>query len=205
MAQRAYLDERVRKDETVGYRARWRLGGVGGWQTETFAVKRKAELFRLDVEDAGLRWPDGWAKGIGRVTMAGESSGAHLFAEVAGLYLNTRTRVQPDTLMRYRMQATSLAELFPIVEDIDDQAIATWITTMQRTGSTPKTISNYHGLLYSIMAYAVKKQLRTTNPCADPQLPDRRRQQEGVITALTEAEFEMNRACIHQDIWSRGR
>jgi hypothetical protein len=67
MAQRAYLDERVRKDGSVGYRVRWRLGGVGRFQTETFFVKRKAERFVLDVEDAGLRWPADWVKGLGRV------------------------------------------------------------------------------------------------------------------------------------------
>jgi hypothetical protein len=67
MAQRAYLDERARKDGAIGYRVRWRLGGVGGFQTETFAVERKAERFLLDVEDAGLRWPAGWVKGLGRV------------------------------------------------------------------------------------------------------------------------------------------
>jgi hypothetical protein len=143
MAQRAYLDERARKNGTVGYRVRWRLGGVGGFQTETFVIKRKAERFLLDVEDAGLRWPQGWVKGLGRV--AGAETGGHhgdqghLFRDVADLYLNTRTGAQPDTLARYRGQVAALSTHFPITEDIDDQATAAWITAMQRAGKSRQT------------------------------------------------------------------
>jgi integrase len=198
MAQRAYLDERVRKDgTTVGYRVRWRLGGVGPFQTETFVARRPAERFRLDVEDAGLRWPAGWVKGLGRVPDDADRPG-HLFGDVADLYLNTRTRVQPDTLARYRVQVAALAEHFPIIEDIDDQAIAAWITAMRRAGKSPKTVSNQHGLLFVIAGYAVKKQLRATNPFADTQLPDRRRENPSV-KALTEAEFRLVHDCIHPD------
>jgi hypothetical protein len=52
-----------------------------------------------------------------------------------------------------------LASFFPMVETIDDQAVAAWIRTLRKAGRAPKTIANYHGLLYAICAYAVRKGL----------------------------------------------
>ncbi|MCW2609819.1 MAG: hypothetical protein JWM15_1065, partial [Cryptosporangiaceae bacterium] len=40
-------------------------------------------------------------------------------------------------------------------------------------GARPKTIANYHGLLYMILAAAVRAGLRPGNPCAGTRLPDR--------------------------------
>lgn len=199
MTQRAYLDERVRKDGNVGYRVRWRLDGAGLWQTETFDVERKALRFRMDVEDAGLRWPQGWIKGIGRVPVVEDHAETHPFEEFALLYLNTRKRTQADTVQRYQRQVHVLAQHFPVVEEVDDQAVANWITAMQAAGSSAKTISNYHGLLFALLAYAVKKGLRPANPCADTQLPDRHREQTDVLTALDETEYATILACLHDD------
>lgn len=55
---------------------RWRPGGSrdhAGWESETFATKREAMHFKIDVEEAGHQWPvnaEGlpWVKGIGYVS-----------------------------------------------------------------------------------------------------------------------------------------
>ncbi|MGZ4524441.1 MAG: hypothetical protein ACXVXO_13660 [Mycobacteriaceae bacterium] len=52
------------------------------------------------MEDAGLRWPQHCVKGFDYVIPADDARRAHRFEGVAALYLNTRTRVQPDTLLR---------------------------------------------------------------------------------------------------------
>ncbi|MGZ4524442.1 MAG: hypothetical protein ACXVXO_13665 [Mycobacteriaceae bacterium] len=62
----------------------------------------------------------------------------------------------------------ALAEHFPIVDDIDDQDITAWITAMHQAGKSSKTISNQHGLLFAVGAYAVKKQLRSTTRSPTP-------------------------------------
>jgi integrase len=196
----ASLEIRKRRDQSVCYRVRWRTGGTreGSWNSESFEDERAAQRFQLDVEEAGEHWPKGWTKGVGYPERAVGTT--HAFEDFALLYLNTRKRAQPDTVKRYRAQVKNLAAAFPVIEDVDDQAIADWITDMQRLGKSPKTISNYHGLLFAVMAYAVKKQLRLTNPCADTQLPDRKRDQADVITALSEAQYRLVRDHAHEDV-----
>jgi hypothetical protein len=44
----------------VSIQIKWRMDGR--WQSETFTDPRAAAEFRLAVEQAGHRWPDGWIK-----------------------------------------------------------------------------------------------------------------------------------------------
>jgi hypothetical protein len=48
-----------------------------------------------------------------------------------------------------------------------------WVNARETAGARPKTIANYHGLLYMILAAAVRAGLRPGNPCAGTRLPDR--------------------------------
>lgn len=57
----AALVERPRSDGSMAYQVRWRQYGT--WQSETFGVKRLAQRFVLDLEDAGNEWPAGWTPG----------------------------------------------------------------------------------------------------------------------------------------------
>jgi len=127
--------------------------------------------FKLDVEEAGDRWPAGWAPGFGYVSdVAAPPAGQTAFLEFAEQYLNTRTAVSGYQMTRYRSDVRRLAGHFPVVEEIDDQAAATWVRWMLAQGRAAKTIANY-GLLFAICAYAVRKGLLPTSPCADTQLP----------------------------------
>jgi integrase len=166
----AALVERPRSDGSMAYQVRWRQYGT--WQSETFGAKRLAQRFVLDVEDAGNQWPAGWTPGIGYEPGPPPPS-ATPFTEFADLYLQTRTGVSSYVLMRYRKMVAQLAPHFPTIEDLDDQVVVRWVRSMQSAGASPKTIANYHGLLYSILGYAVGKGLLSQNPCASTQLPRR--------------------------------
>lgn len=93
------------------------------------------------------------------------------FAGLAERYLLTRTSVSAYQLTRYRSMVHRLAERFPVVEKIDDEAIAAWVRDNLDAGTSPKTIANYHGLLYGICGHAVRKGLLAANPCALTRLP----------------------------------
>jgi integrase len=187
----AAVVERKRRDGSCAFQVRWRQGE--SWQSETFGAKRAAARFALDVEEAGHRWPRGWTPGIG-YEAAEPAPSAISFAEFAGQYLATRTAVSSYQLTRYRSAVTRLASHFELVEAIDDQRVAAWIGAMLDAGSAPKTIANYHGLLFAICAYAVRKELLPQNPCADTQLPRRNAfddEGEPITCFLEVSEFEL--------------
>lgn len=165
----AFVVERVRLGGAA-YQVRWRQDGR--WHSDTFGTKRQALRFQCDVEDAGNRWPDGWVPGYGYAAAAPPTPVAETpFAELAERYLLTRTSVSSYQLARYRGMVARLAEIFPVVEDIDDGAIAGWIRGCQAAGVAAKTIANYHGLLHGVLGHGVRKGLLAANPCADTRLP----------------------------------
>lgn len=188
----ASIVERRRRDGSLGYQVRWRQDGR--WQSDIFDTPRKAQRFRLDVEDAGNRWPDGWMPGVGYAKDIEGPTGRTPFLDFAEQYLNTRTAVSGYQLTRYRSAIKRMAEDFPIVEEIDDQAVARWVRRMLADARAPKTIANYHGLLFPICAYAVRKGLLLNNPCQDTQLPKRSAYDEDgepIACFLERPEFEL--------------
>lgn len=76
---------RQRADGGVTYQVKWRLGGTraGAWASESFTSERAAQRFCLDVEDAGMQWPDGWVKGQGYVQAVEPAAPVPTYADVA--------------------------------------------------------------------------------------------------------------------------
>jgi integrase len=190
----AAVVERRRKDRSLAFQVRWREDGT--WQSETFATRRAAQRFAFDVEAAGHRWPPGWTPGLGFATaIAPEQVVAPTtFTELAERYLDTRTGVSSYVLRRYRRMVCRLGGHFALVADIDDQAVARWVRAMLDAGAAPKTIANYHGLLYAILGYGVRKGVLVANPCADTQLPKLTSvdaEGEPLTCFLEPAEFEL--------------
>ena len=56
-------ERRPNRDGTTSWRIAWREDGKK--QSETFATRQAAQEFRVLVEGAGNRWPEGWVKGHG--------------------------------------------------------------------------------------------------------------------------------------------
>lgn len=124
----AFLVERNRRGGDA-FQVRWRQDGA--WQSDIFDTKRKALRFTCDVEDAGNQWPEGWVPGYGyaAASAAAEPGADTAFSALAEQYLNTRTSVSSYQMTRYCGMVRRLGQHFTVVQDIDDQAVATWVQT----------------------------------------------------------------------------
>jgi integrase len=204
--------KRTHKDGSATYKVQWRLGGSrdGRWQSETFAERRAALKFQSLVEAHGQRWPDGWIKGIGFGTPAQEAAAPaeHLLSTFGAEYVRRLTSAGPDTQTRYLKQVETLVAWIwetrgsePTIENLTTDDDQDWIVARRRAGASPKTISNYHGLLSAIMKSAVAKALISRNPCEGVKLPpldDGTEEDEDKIF-LTEQEFGLVHSCIDED------
>jgi integrase len=209
----AQVVERPRgKDGSAGisYQVKWRLGGTrsGAWVSETFSGRAHAESFRLDVEDAGHQWPKGWVKGKGYV--APEPSMAVTFAVVAMDYFTTqakridRGKITPYTVHRYeRTYAIHLSETFDalLFADVTPEDVEDWVDVQIGLGFAPKSIRNWHGLLFSIMDHGRKKmRLRPDNPCELTELPEANAREARQVRFFQHGEWRMFRACLKADV-----
>jgi integrase len=194
----------------TSHRIKWRQEGT--FQSETFGAARKdaARNFKRDVELAGNAWPDGWIKGVGyRRDLDAPTAPDQPLITYAVQFARDKTGIQPDTRQRYARQATALAlELNNIVaadadldtdtatvQNLTDRHVGRWINSRESiTRSKPKTIANWHGLLFQIMERAVDEGLRLRNPCTStgkalPRADAYRTDEEMVF--LTETEFAL--------------
>jgi integrase len=182
----ANLDPRpsASADVITSYRVKWREAGKPKVQAESFGADQRAVAlrFKRDVELAGNCWPDGWIKGVGyRSDLLAEPPVAdQTFLTFAMQCVRDKTGIQPDTRQRYANQAKVLAyELGTqvaadeavdatavTIQNLTDRHVARWINARDTAGSSPKTIANWHGFLFEVMARAMEEGLRSNNPCA---------------------------------------
>jgi integrase len=52
------------------------------------------------------------------------------------------------------------------IQNMTDRHVARWINARELAGSSPKTLTNWHGVLFEVMQRAVEEGLRAANPCA---------------------------------------
>ena len=181
----ANLDPRPSASAAIitSYRIKWRETGKPGFQADSFGPDRlqQAQRFKLDVELAGNRWPDGWIKGFGYRSDILEDPTVvdQPFLAFAMQFVRDKTGIQPDTRQRYARQVDVMAKELggqvaadltisateATVQNVTDRHISRWINARFKAGSYPKTIANWHGLLYEVMQGAVEEGLRSTNPC----------------------------------------
>ena len=119
-------------------------------------------------------------KGVGYVGARAQPVAEVPFLPYARSYVRDLTGITPATRHRYDRQVLALdQQLRPIVgEDVtvanvEEVHVRRWVNAREAAGARPKTIANYHGLLYMILAAAVRAGLRPGNPCAGTRLPDR--------------------------------
>jgi integrase len=200
-----------RRKDGMHYQVRWHLGGSrdGPWQSETFTDRRAAGRFKTDVELAGNVWPEGWVKGVGYLPGgADEQEADQPLAEFGAAYIRRLTTAGPGTLSAYQQQLRSLVRWLrevkgvePTVRNISTNDDKDWINTRRRAGASPKTIANYHGLLYAMLKDATRQGLRANNPCDGVKLPVREddTEDDNEKVFLTEPEFERLHRCIAAD------
>lgn len=209
----ASIRERRRTNGTVGYTVAWRLGGTrtGHPESETFDTRREAQDFRLDVQAAGHQWPEGWVKGVGYVRVAPvvevPPPQEHRLLDFGTRFVRSRTAIGPDTRTLYsrhigRMDAwlTPIVDGLPMVETLTNDHVRAFVNAREAAGAAPKTIRNYHGLLFSVMEYAIAQELREGNPCGGTRLPEPADiDDDEQMTFLTEDEMRLLLDCLGDD------
>jgi len=199
----ATIKARKRADGRLSYRVVWRAGGGrdGAWESETFGVRSHAVRFCRDVDDAGQHWPAGWVKGAGYRQDTTVAPKDPTFVDFGKTYVRDLTGITPATRHRYDRQVALVAEqLREVVREVvtvgnlQGVHVRRWVNAREAAGARPKTIANYHGLLYMIMSSAVQCGLRPGNPCAGTRLPDRYSpdaEGDGDVVFLTEKQFAL--------------
>lgn len=200
----ATVKTRVLSSGVATYRVVWRAGGSrqGAWESETFAGKAAAGRFRRDVDLAGQLWPQGWVKGVGyRAADDDQQAPVPLLADYGRSYVRDLTGITPATRHRYDRQVLLVVEQLrgvlrdePTVANLEQVHIRRWVNARESAGARPKTIANYHGLLFMILAAASRAGLRAGNPCDGTRLPDRYAPDidgDGDVVFLTESQFLM--------------
>lgn len=148
----ASIEKRVNR-ASVSWRVIWYQDGER--QYETLADDVEAAKFKQLVEGSGNRWPHGWTKGVG---YGAEATGP-TFEEWAEKAIARRSRASERAKEDYRRDLRTYA--FPLfgrrpvgalmIEDSD-----ALVEGMLALGRSPKTISNVHGLVSSIVKDAMK-------------------------------------------------
>jgi integrase len=151
------------------------------------------------VEAGGERWPDGWVKGEGFVRpldVADPLTRPPRFDEIGEEYVRQIVDLSPGQRKRYLGQLQMLAGT-PVrgslvfaapVTAIGEAQLKTWLIEWDRS---LKTKANYHGLIYGVFAYAVKRGWLVANPATGTAPKQSRvKQSRPELRFLTERELE---------------
>jgi integrase len=183
----AGIEVRHNRTGTTSYRVVWRENGVKQW--ETFRSPRGAEEFKAKVKAYGNHWPPEWIRGHGdRIDVP---SNAPLFAAYAEKTINARQRADERTKDDYKRllinHVNPMIGNVP-VDRIDRFQVSAISDRMTAAGRSPKTVSNVHALLSSILSDAVTDRIIDRNPAvgAMPQLPDSKTEE---MVFLSPVEF----------------
>ena len=203
----AWIEQRRRADCGLTARVFWRPGGCRDtpreWETfgagsdaQNFA---RADGFKRMVEAAGQRWPDGWVKGEGFVRppdVADPMTPPPSFDKIGEEYVRQIVDLSPGQRKRYLGQLQVLART-PVrgslifagpVTAIGEAQLKTWLIEWDRS---LKTKANYHGLIYGVFAYAVKRGWLVANPATGTAPKQSRvKQSRPELRFLTERELE---------------
>lgn len=153
----------------VSYRVTWRVQGKQ--QHATFDDRDDADNYRKVIEQAG-----GDQDKADRALL-GAASSVPLLSEVAEEHISRLIDVGEFTVGQYRRAVRKhLPSLDMPVDKLTEDDVTRWVAWMRREGNggkpyAPKTIQNTHGLLHSILDYAVKRGHRASNPASDTRLP----------------------------------
>ena len=203
----AYIEKRRRTDGGISARVKWRLGGSrdGAIQLEVFSAGTdaqnlaRADGFKKMVDAAGQRWPAGWVKGEGFVRPVGEAdplTEPPRFVDIGEEYVRQIVDLSPGQRKRYLGHLRVLEEtrirgsliFTKPVTAITEADLKDWLIDWDRS---LKTKANYHGLIYGVFGYAVKRGWLSANPAVGtaPRM-SRVKQSRPELRFLTERELQ---------------
>ncbi|WP_037899890.1 tyrosine-type recombinase/integrase [Streptomyces sp. NRRL S-350] len=183
-----------RAGEVISYQVKWRLGGTGPWQSESFTDEPGAGVFRDEVEAAGWQWPKNWVKGVGYVDPVESAAEPEEDAEQYRFETYALASIERRGGVGGKYKQQCIRELrtyaFPTfgncdirsAADFSKSTVAAWDLVLSKTmvwrGATqkpmsPKTLRNIHGLVSSILEEATNEEppLRSRNPFKLVSLP----------------------------------
>lgn len=178
----AHVRTLTRQDGRAAYEVRWRQGGR--FKQRTFTVKREAERFALQMEDAVL---------------AGQSTDVHVrrgktVGDVVEESMATAAlKLKPRTLRSYRQGYDR--HILPSfgqrrVSAVTSADVERWVSELAASGLAPATVRNTFVALNKVFRYAVRHGYVTRNPCTGTELPKATHDQQFRPAFLTPAEVE---------------
>jgi hypothetical protein len=166
------IEKRVHAVNTT-WRVVWRQDGRK--QQQTFPTEKGAKQFFHLVKAADEKWPDDWVRGVGLKSK--QPSTAPLFCDYAEKTINARQKADQRTKDDYKRILEN--HINPVignvpVDRIDRFQVSAVSDRLAAAGRSPKTVSNVHALMSSILSDAVTDRIIDRNPAvgAMPQLPD---------------------------------
>jgi integrase len=190
----------VRKTDQGRWQVRWREGRKQ--RSETFDERSDALKFRGLVDAAGQRAPDGWVAGQG---FAPRPPTGLTLAQWHERAVSARTRASESSRAAYRrdfrIHVPQWLSERPL-DAITREDVGLWLAEMtQHTYRgrpvSPKTISNVHGTLSSVLRDAQRDGLVTRNPF-EGLAPARVRSLDDQVI-LTPDEFDFLRHYVRED------
>jgi integrase len=176
-----------RADGTYGYQLQWRDRDTRKPERWTFDTPEDAEKWKRLIEANGNS-----LKQAEKVFADGKMDGPTL-AELMHVHISELTDVGPYMIKRYTGAITNHFG-DPIgsrkVKALEHEDIVGWIKYMQGKDLSAKTIANWHGFLSATMTTALRKKLRTDNPCKGVKLP-KNTATEDPIRFIDKAEWDV--------------
>lgn len=157
-----------RRDGTFSFKVVWREDG-----------KQTSRTFDTEADAADFkRFLDGNNNTYRLAVAAKRQSRAEgpSVDEMIASHIDQLTGVEPRTRSDYRRDArlhlTPALGALKVVQ-LSRRHVRDWVNDMDAAGTSPKSISNYHGLLSAVMNTAVAEGVRDDNPCKGVRLPER--------------------------------
>jgi integrase len=165
----AWIRKRGRSDGGTTYTVTWREPGDHKESTLAF----KDDLGKAE-ETVRLLDANGQSFEMASAVLASAKLDGPTLYEMLKLHIDQLVGVGDYQLGRYR----STTEMYfrnglgsMRIKGIQYKDVNRWVQGLQKSGLSPKTISNHHGLLSAAMTTAVRDRIIDHNPCVGIRLP----------------------------------
>jgi integrase len=160
----------TRKNGTVAHKVMWREDGTQ--TSQTFDDPHEAARLKKFLDANGGRYALAVAAAMahaGKGPTVADAVESHL-ASLSGL--EERTPRDYEAIARLHIIPQLGARR---LNELTRKDIVAWVNGLSKTGASPKSIANWHGLLSAVFSTAVEEKHIEANPCMGVKLPRRRK------------------------------
>jgi integrase len=164
----ASIRKHARKDGTTAFYVLWREGGKQTSKPcEDESEARRLKAF-LDANGQSLKLAAKAARSMrGDGPTVAQAVADHITG-LTGVEDRTRADYTRDARLHINESIGSIK-----ADKLTRRRVREWVNELDKTGASPKSIANWHGLLSAAMATAVEDGIRPDNPCRGVRLPER--------------------------------